>query len=101
MKSRAKGVAFEREVAQAFEAAGFEVRGLESGGDWLAVRDGRVVQVECKRGERLKLHEWLRQASRDAMAGVPFVLVFRQSRQPAYAVVPLDQYLDLDGREAT
>lgn len=93
MNSRAKGIAFEREVAKAFEAAGYEVRGLESGGDWIAARDGQVVQVECKRAERLKLDEWLRQAGRDALLGVPHVLVFKKSRQPAYAVIPFDQYL--------
>jgi hypothetical protein len=92
--SRAKGVAFEREVAQAFESAGWTVRGLEAGGDHFAVRhDGRVLAVECKRAERLKLPEWLRQSERDAPRGVDRVLVFRQSRQQAYAVVPLAQYL--------
>lgn len=93
VNSRAKGLAFERDVARLFELHGFEVRGLESGGDWIAVQNGRVLQVECKRAERLKLDEWLRQSARDAMLGVDRVLVFKKSRQPAYAVVPLDQYL--------
>ncbi len=92
MSARAKGVAFEREVAKQFEAAGFTVRGLEAGGDLWAIRDGVLEHIECKRAERMKLPEWLRQLRRDA-AGERCVLVFKQSRQPAYAVVPLDQYL--------
>lgn len=97
VNSRAKGVAFEREVAKAFEAAGFTVRGLESGGDHLCVNVGgstypEPLHVECKRAERLKLPEWLKQSERDA-EGMRRVLVFKQSRQPAYAVVPFDQYL--------
>lgn len=108
--SRAKGVAFEREVAKAFEAAGFTVRGLESGGDHFVVGsryhskvagdgtlrneyDGIVIHVECKRAERMKLPEWLRQQAKDAPPRTLRVLVFKQSRQPAYAVVPFDQYL--------
>lgn len=89
-----KGVGFEREIAQAFTAAGYHVRGLESGGDHLCVDvGGRVLHVECKRHERLRLPEWLEQLERDAPPGVDRVLVFRQSRQPAYVVLPLDQYL--------
>ena len=101
VKGRQKGVAFEREVAKAFEAAGFTVRGLESGGDHLVIGGARmirgtlpVIHVECKRAERLKLPEWLRQLRRDCPDGAALpVLVFKQSRQPAYAVIPFDQYL--------
>jgi Holliday junction resolvase len=95
MRTRTKGVAFEREVAQAFEAAGFTVRGLESGGDLWCHKNGRITHVECKRQERLKVPEWLRQLARDTPQPptTEAVLVFKQSRQPAYAVMPLEQYL--------
>lgn len=97
MNTRQKGVRFEREVAKAFEAAGFAVRGLESGGDHLCVYhlDGSTytLAVEAKRQERLRIPEWIEQMERDAPAGVDRVLVFRQSGDRAYAVVPLDQYL--------
>lgn len=94
MNTRSKGVTFEREVASAFEAAGYTVRGLEAGGDHLAIApDGTVTHIEAKRQERLRLPEWLDQQERDAPAGTRRVLVFRQSREQAYAVVPLDQYL--------
>ncbi len=92
--TRAKGTAFEREVAQTFEQAGFQVRGLESGGDHFAVAlDGTTIHLECKRQERLKLSEWLRQQDGDCPAGMRRGLVFRQSRQPAYVVEPLSQFV--------
>lgn len=97
MRTRNKGVRFEREVARSFEEEGFSVRGLESGGDVFVVdtrNAGRpLLHVECKRHERLRLPEWLEQMESDAPDGADRVLVFRQSRQRAYAVVPFDQYL--------
>lgn len=96
MNTRSKGVTFERQVADAFEAAGFAVRGLEAGGDHLCVHgDGRVIHVEAKRQERMRLPEWLAQQERDCPPGADRVLIFRQSRQQAYAVLTLDDYLKL------
>lgn len=100
MRTRAKGVRFEAEVAREFERAGFHVRGLEAGGDHLCVSalegtaalSPRVLHVECKRQERLKLPEWIRQAERDA-AGLAWLVVFRQNRGVPYVVQPLAQYL--------
>lgn len=102
--TRRKGVTFEREIARAFEAAGFHVRGLEAGGDHLCISGRRnavcgngemipeTLHIECKRQERLKLPEWIRQAETDAGA-LPWLLVFRQNRGVAYVVQPLSQYL--------
>ena len=96
--THAKGNAFEREVADALESAGFTVRGLESGGDHLAITPtGRTIHVECKRQERLQLPIWLRQQERDCPPGLLRGLVFRQSRRPSYVVVPLDQWVRLLG----
>lgn len=93
-----KGTAFEREVAKAFESEGWHVRGLESGGDQLCIgKDGRVIQVECKRHERVRLPEWMLQLERDKPDDIPGVLVFRQSHRPAYGVVRLDHLLELIG----
>ncbi len=98
---RAKGVTFEREVARAFEAAGWRVRGRESGGDHLCVEvergdipapPPRVLHVECKRHERLRIPEWIGQAEGDA-DGLPWLLVFKQSRREPYVILPLRQYL--------
>ena len=94
MRTRDKGTAFEREVARAFEDAGYTVRGLESGGDHFAIsRDGETIHVECKRHERLRIPEWLAQQERDCPPGVRRLLVFRQSRRGAYVVQPLAQVL--------
>lgn len=113
--SRRKGVLGEREVAQAFEQAGWTVRGLEGQGDQLCVRlvklpeymkptaaelaSGalRTLHVEVKRQERLRIPEWLEQARTEAPPGVPPVLVFRQSRGQWIACLPLDDLLRLIG----
>lgn len=103
--AREKGVRFEREVAHAFAAAGYHVRGLEAGGDHLVVNlpgeeivtYPETLHVECKRQERLKLPEWIEQTERDA-GGLAWLLVFRQNRAEAYVVQPLAQYLG--GRNA-
>jgi Holliday junction resolvase len=107
--SRRKGLTGEREAADVFEANGWEVRGLESSGDWLTFRPPRVVgltyarnvgttlHVEVKRQERLRLPEWLAQAKAEAPEGVPPVVVFRQSRGEWYAALPLTELLGLVG----
>lgn len=65
--ARRKGVTFERRVRRAFEDAGFDVRGLEGGGDHACFgRDGLVVASEAKNQERLKVPEWWRQTVNDA-----------------------------------
>jgi hypothetical protein len=85
--NRAKGVAAEREVAALFQAAGFEVRGLESGGDHYVLGPGFVLHSEVKRHERLRLPEWTRQCELDAGDLTIPVLSYRQSSasfQPAH-----------------
>jgi hypothetical protein len=103
--SRRKGLTGEREAADVFEANGWTVRGLEGSGDWLAFRGSRVAKwaggvtlhLEVKRQERLRLPEWLAQAKAEAPAGVPPVVVFRQSRGEWYAALPLTELLGLVG----
>src|SRR5215471_11664670 len=93
-RTRDKGIRFERDVAQAFEAAGFTVRGLEAGGDHFVVdRDGKPRHGECKRQERLRIPEWIEQVERDCPPGVPWFLAFKQSRRPVYVVTTLEDYL--------
>jgi hypothetical protein len=106
----------EREAADRFEAAGWTVRGLEASGDWLAFQpaqtegiDGHygpdeietrpavTLHVEVKRQERLRIPEWLEQAAAETPAGVPPVVVFRQSRGRWYACLPLDDLLGMLG----
>ena len=88
--TNAKGVKGEREVAAIFQAAGFAVRGLEAAGDWLVVSlRGRVLHVESKRQERVRVPEWIRQAETDCPQGVDWLLAFRQNRRVWYGVQPL------------
>lgn len=99
-KSRTKGIGFEREIADELAAIG-QVRGLESGGDHLVVgSDGHALHVECKRFERVRIPEWLRQQERDCPPGARRALIFRQSRRPAYVVEPLAQFIDRERRLA-
>lgn len=101
MNTRGKGTAFEREVAAAFEAAGFQVRGLEAGGDHFVVSvNGHTIHGESKRQERLQLPIWLRQQERDCPKGMRRFLAFRQSRTQAYAVEPLSQFIERERRLA-
>ena len=96
---RDKGVRGEREVAQLFEQAGFEVRGLEGLGDHNAFRDetGRLlaIHLEVKRQERLRVQEWLRQTVDESPAGMLPLLCFRQNRERWIACLPLDNLLEL------
>jgi len=101
VRTRDKGVKGEREVAAIFQTAGFDVRGLESAGDWLAVAlNGRVLHVETKRQERLRVPEWIAQAETDCPQGVAWVLAFRQSRRPWYGVQPLAVIAEREARIA-
>jgi hypothetical protein len=103
---RRKGVVGEREAAEYFRLAGWELRGLEGSGDWLAFRqhlhespvfDTHTLHVEVKRQERLRLPEWLAQARAEAPTGVAPVVVFRQNRGEWYACLPLGRLLTLIG----
>lgn len=101
MNTAAKGVTGEREVADLFEAAGFEVRGLESSGDWLIVqKDGRVVHVEVKRHERPRWGEWIKQAESDCPEGVPLMVACRRNRQPWYVMQRLEYVIAREARIA-
>jgi hypothetical protein len=93
---RAKGLAGEREVAAIFAAAGYSVRNLEGQGDALAIGvNGKLMHIETKRQERLKLPEWLRQAQSEAPKGVPPVVAFRQNRGEWLVALRLDDLLSL------
>jgi hypothetical protein len=100
--SRRKGVTGEREVADTFQDAYWQVRGLEGSGDLLAFREryparSVTLHVEVKRQERLRIPEWLAQARTEAPEGVPPVVCFRQSHGKWYAALELDTLLDLIG----
>lgn len=96
---RAKGLKGEHEVRAIYEAAGFEVRGLEGTGDHLALlhgltsltalpgTDGLVrrpltIHSEVKRQETARPWQWWAQAEAEAPAGSLAVVAFRRNRSP-------------------
>ena len=79
---RVKGRRAEAEVAAILREHGFTIRGLESGGDHLAVRGELRLHVEVKRQERGWRWAWAAQAVADAPEGSLPVVVFRRSREP-------------------
>jgi hypothetical protein len=102
--TRRKGLKGEREVADRWQDAGWQVRGLEGSGDWLAFRtvtnlrpETVTIHVEVKRQERLKVPEWLKQAALEAPLGVPPVVCFRQNQGEWYAALRLDDLMGLIG----
>jgi hypothetical protein len=90
---RDKGLRGEREVAQAFEAAGAELKNLEYAGDHHVVLNGVPFHVEVKRHERLDLMRWVRQAEAEKQSESTSMVVFRQSRQPWRVVLTLEDFL--------
>lgn len=98
--SRRKGLTGEREVADTFAEYGWELRGLEGSGDWLALRGSdipAILHLEVKRQERLRLPEWLEQARTEAPQGVPAVVCFRRNRGEWHVALPLSDFLELIG----
>ena len=95
MRNRAKGVSAEREAAVPWQTAGFDVRGLEAGGDHLILGGGLTIAQEVKRCERLKLPEWIRQLEGDAPQGTIAVLTYRQNREPWRSVLRTDDLIAL------
>jgi len=79
-RERDKGLKGEAEVRRLLERYGFTVRGLEGGGDHLAVGFGLSLHVETKRQEVLRLPLWSRQALAEAPPGSLPLVAFRQNR---------------------
>lgn len=92
--SRDKGRAGEREVAQLYERAGAEVRGLEGRGDHLVITPGLfgpTIHSEVKRCETARPWAWWEQASSEAPTGTMPVVHFRRNRSPWLAIVDAEQ----------
>lgn len=99
--SRRKGLVGEREVADVFERAAWDVRGLEASGDWLCARRSMrgvtTLHVETKRAEALRIMEWVRQAEAECQVGATPIVAFRRSREPWRVVLRLEDLLGLLG----
>lgn len=104
---RTKGLVGEREVRKLYEDHGYEVRGLEAGGDHLAVlhdirtlaqadadigfiRRPLTIHSECKRAETARVWAWWEQASSETPPGSLTVVAFRRNRSPWLALANLD-----------
>jgi len=96
---RNKGILGEREVRNLLVDAGWDVRGLESEGDHLALRlrDGvpMMLHVETKRQETLRPDAWSRQAEAEAPLGTVPVVAYRRSHEPWRVLLRLDEFLAL------
>jgi hypothetical protein len=106
-RSRRKGVTGEAECAALWRDAGWELRGLERSGDYLAL--SRIheneytndvwrwtLHLEMKRQETLR-KAWLDQAKADAPEGVTPVVNWRPNRGEWLAMLPLSDLLELIG----
>jgi Holliday junction resolvase len=90
---RRKGIDGEREVARLMEGYGYTLRGLESGGDWIAVGGSLPLAVEVKRQEVLRIPLWQRQALADRVPGTLPLVAFRASRSAWWGMSPLEEML--------
>lgn len=96
-RSRNKGAEAEREIGRLIDAAGFTgSKRMGRNGYSAEDIDHTIpgVWIEAKRQEKLSIPSWLRQAE-EGCGNLTPVVVFRQSRQPWRAVVPLDWLLSL------
>lgn len=98
--SRRKGRRFEQELVHRFREAmpGAEVRrGLQCRGEEVADVDCPVFWVESKRGKKPNVRGALAQAVAAAPKGRIPIAVIRDDRQEPFAVLLLDDLLDLVG----
>lgn len=100
--SRDKGKVAEREVAGIFNVQGLPCRrawedqskpGGQEDGD-LVVGLPDPPYIEVRRRETLSIPAWLREVEEGA-GGRRHALIFRRSREPWHAAIPLDHYVTL------
>jgi len=104
MNSKRKGSAGERELLEILQQFGEARRndqtfiGGKDNPDISFTSGTRRYHVECKRTERLKLHEAINQAERDAGADSIPVVAHRRSREPWYITMKLTDFLKGGGK---
>lgn len=96
-KSKRKGAAGELELAKILTANGYECRrGYQMDGKAVADVIGLPgIHIECKRVEKLNLHDALEQSARDAKPGELPAVFHRRNRERWQVTMSLDQWLEL------
>lgn len=100
-----KGDAGERELLEVLTSSGIpaerhqqgllaDFKGGHGNPDISATIAGHPLHIEVKRTERLRLHEAMEQAKRDAVDAMP-VVMHRASRQPWMVSMELSSFLKL------
>lgn len=103
MNSRAKGASGERELAHELKKYGYETRrsvqycGANGDADVVGV-DG--LHIECKRVERLNIHDAMKQSLNDAREGEKAVVMHRKNRTNWLVTMTLEDFMEL-WKEAT
>ena len=96
MNSRQKGASGERELASILREHGYEARrgqqfsGINGDADVLGLPG---VHIECKRVERLNIHEAMNQSIRDARKGETPVVMHRKNRTQWLVTLKLEDFL--------
>jgi len=98
VNSRRKGADGERELSAKLREYGFSCRrgqqfcGANGDADVIGLPG---VHIECKRVERLNIHEAVAQAVRDAKTGEIPAVFHRRNRTKWLVTVPMDEFMKL------
>lgn len=98
MNSREKGAKGERELANLLKEYGYKTRrgqqfcGLNGDADVIGVPG---LHIECKRVERLNIHDAMAQAKRDARAGESPAVFHRKNNKPWLVTVEIETFMAL------
>lgn len=102
-KSQSKGRAGELELCRLLQGYGYPVQPGEavSYGSTPDLTGLDGVHIECKRGEKQALYEWIEQAQRDSgkfKDGLPAIF-WRKNRAPWLVCMTLENWLELYQRK--
>lgn len=99
INSRAKGSRGELELAKKFQEYGYEARRGQqfsgANGDPDVVVSLPGIHVECKRVERLNIHEAMEQAISDARVDERPMVFHRKNRTPWLVTMGFDDFIEI------
>lgn len=103
MNSRDKGKRGELELAHALQKFGYDARrgqqftGIHGDADVLGLPG---IHIECKRVEKLNVHEAMKQSARDARGDEIPVVMHRKNREPWLVTMFIEDFMRLyEGRK--